>query len=100
MSIIIEKTYQFIDELNNSQLITDLKYYKAKTLANNHALALIKEYNETTADATKLALKKSLYQIPEYKRYMELYNELSLIIFQINKKYAALTNTKTCQTSK
>lgn len=96
MSIIIEKTYNFLDTLDNSKLITDLKFHKEKLLQNQHALSLIKEYNQTTSYKTKLSIKKKLYQIPEYTKYMELYNELSLIIFQINQRYAAFTNTKNC----
>lgn len=99
MSIIIEKTYQFIDELDRSSLIIELKQHKTKLLLNEKALSLIKEYNSTQDDSIKLEIKKKLYQIPEYQRYMELYNELSLIIFQINKKFSEYTNTKQCQNS-
>ena len=97
MSIIIEKTYQFIDELAQSSLISELKQHKAKLLSNEQALDLIQNYNSTQDDSIKLELKKTLYQIPEYQRYMELYNELSLIIFQINKKFSEYTNIKQCQ---
>lgn len=96
MSIIIEKTYNFLDTLDNSKLIIDLKYYKEKLLQDPHALSLIKQYNHTTNSKTKLFIKKKLYQIPEYIKYMELYNELALIIFQINQRYAVFTNTKNC----
>jgi len=100
MSIIIEKTYNFIDTLDNSKLIINLKHYKEKLLQNQEALLLIKQYNETTNSETKLSIKKTLYQIPEYVKYMELYNELSIIIFRINKKYAMFTNTKQCHQNK
>lgn len=96
MSIIIEKTYKLLDTLDNSKLIRDLKKYKQKLLQHPQALSLIKEYNQTTNLETKLTIKKVLYQIPEYTKYIELYNELSLIIFQINKKYQMFTNTKKC----
>jgi len=100
MSIIIEKTYQFIDKLDNSQLITALKYNKKKLLSNTTALNLIKKYNIAETNEEKLDLKKKLYQIDEYKKYMQLYNELSIIIFRINKKYLEYTNTKSCRCKK
>lgn len=96
MSIIIEKTYQFIDELDKSELITNIKLYKLRLLSNPKVLSLIKEYNSVTDYQRKISIKKKLYQIPEYERYMNLYNELSMLIFRINKKYVSFTNTKQC----
>lgn len=100
MSIIIEKTYQFLDELEQSTLIMELKQCKKQLLLNQFALDLIKQYNSTNDDSTKLTIKQSLYQNPNYQRYMELYNELAMIIFRINQKFSEYTNTKNCQSSK
>lgn len=96
MSIIIEKTYQFLDELDKTDLITNIKKYKAKLLLNSEVLKLIAEYNQTLDNEKKISIKKQLYEIPDYSNYMKLYNELAMIIFQINKKYSAFTNTKQC----
>lgn len=97
MSIIIEQTYKLIDELNESELIKQLKYYKQSLIANDEVLLLIKEINKCSDLDRKVELKIKLYQIADYQKYMELYNDLSLIIFQINNKYAQYTNTKKCQ---
>ena len=38
--------------------------------------------------------KKELYNNLDYKRYMECYNELSLIVLKIDKQYKKYTSTK------
>jgi len=97
MSIIIEQTYKLIDELNNSELIKQLRNYKQKLMGNEEILLLIKKINKCVDANEKIILRKKLYQIVDYQKYMELYNELALIVFQINKKYAQYTNTRKCQ---
>ena len=39
-------------------------------------------------------IKKELFSNDDYKEYMKLYNELSMIILRINSKYKEYTNTK------
>jgi len=97
MSIIIEKTYELIDNLENSKLVSDLVYYKNKLLLNEKAILLIKKINQTDNNKLKINYKKKLFLIDEYKKYIELYNELHMIIFKINRKYFEYTNTKECK---
>jgi len=94
MSEIIEKTYKLLDTLDNSELIKDLTYYKEKLLNNNEILSLIKDINNETNNENKISLKKQLYEYDDYKKYISSYNELSLIVLKINKKYKEYTNTK------
>ena len=94
MSEIIEKTYKILDTLDNSELIKNLTYYKEKLLSNKEVLSLVKKINKENNNKTKLTLKKKLYDIEEYKHYMDSYNELYYIVLKINKKYSEYTNTK------
>ena len=94
MSEIIEKTYKLLDTLDNSEVIKKITHYKNKINQDEAVLSLVKKYNNEENITKKLALKKELYNNDNYKNYMESYNELSLIILKINKKYKEYTNTK------
>ncbi|MBQ2872438.1 MAG: YlbF family regulator [Bacilli bacterium] len=94
MSEIIEKTYKLLDTLDKSDLVKNLTYYKSKLLSNNEVLSLVKRINKETNNEEKVKLKKDLYNINDYKHYMESYNELYYIVLKINKKYSEYTNTK------
>lgn len=94
MSEIIEKTYKLLDTLDNSEVIKKLTQYKEKLKQDEAVLSLVKQFNEEEDLTKKVELKKELYNNNDYKNYMDAYNELSLIILKINKKYAEYTNTK------
>lgn len=94
MSEIIEKTYKLLDTLDNSEVIKTLTQSKEKILQDDKVLSLIKQIQQEENPETKIKLRKELYKNNDYKKYMESYNELSLIIFKINHKYKEFTNTK------
>lgn len=94
MSEIIEKTYNLLDVLDNSELIKNLTYYKNKLSKNKEILSLVKLYNKETNPDKLINLKKELYKNEDYYNYQKYYNELYLIILKINKKYSEYTNTK------
>ena len=94
MSEIIEKTYNFLDALDNSELIKNLTEYKNKLLNNDEVLTLVKKINNEENPEIKIKLRKKIYSNHDYKKYMDAYNELNYIILKINKKYAEYTNTK------
>ena len=96
MSLIIEKTYELLDVLDNSELIKKLTLSKEKLLNNDKLLSLIKQYQEETSNEKKIMIKQELYNDKIYKDYIEAYNKLSLIILKINNKYKEYTNTQTC----
>ena len=87
MGIIIEETFKFIKELKNSELIKNLNKYKELSLDSREVLSLVDSYKKETDNSKKINIKRKLYNIDEYKNYMKYYNELSFIIFRINRKY-------------
>lgn len=94
MSEVIEKTYKLLDTLDNSSLIKNLTKYKNKLLKDKMILLKIEEIRKET-DAQKLILlRKELYENKDYRMYMKYYQELSLIVLKINKKYAEYTSTR------
>jgi len=94
MSEIITATYNFLDTLDNSDLIKNLTKCKQKILKNKQILSLINDIKQEK-DSNKLILKrKKIYENNDYKMYMKYYSELSLIILKINKKYTTYTKTK------
>lgn len=96
MSLIIEKTYELLDVLDNSELIKTLTISKEKLLKDKYLLSLIKQYQEETNNEKKIIIKKELYNNKTYKDYIDSYNELSYIVLKINNKYKEYTNTKSC----
>ncbi len=98
MNKIIEKTFELIDELDNSLLIKELFLYKNKAYSNDLVKKLINNYNNSL-DEEKYLIKKELYKNIDYNNYIKRYNELSLLIFKINNKYKAILNNKVCKNS-
>ena len=89
MNEIIENTFIFIDDLEKSDLIKELTECKEILSKDNKVLNLIKEYNNLEDTNILLNLKKELYQNHTYQRYMELYDELYMLVKSINKKYSS-----------
>lgn len=94
MDNIIASTYNFLDALDNSEMIKNLTISKKYLESNNYILSLVKEYNKELSPEDKLKIKKELYLNNYYKIYMDCYNELSFLILKINKQYKKYTNTK------
>ncbi len=94
MSEIINATYEFLDALDNSELINNLTKYKNKAMQNKDLLNKIKDArNETNSDLL-ITKRKEIYDNDDYKMYMKYYNELSLIVLKINNQYKKYTSTK------
>lgn len=93
MSDIIENTYKLLDALDNSDLIKNLTTAKRRLEQNPEILSLIKEYRKETDSNKLISIKQILYQDEDYRKYIESYNELLLIILRINKQYQKYTNT-------
>lgn len=94
MGEIIEATYKFLDNLDKTDLIKNLTYYKQKLEKNSNILSLVSRYNKESDLNKKILLKKKLFKNSDYQNYMLYYNKLSFIILTINKQYAKYTNTK------
>ena len=93
---IMNKTYELIDVLDSSSLIKELTYYKNKILNNKELCELIDKGNREDDKYVLMSIKKDLYKYIEYKKYMELYNELNFIIIDINSRYKSLFNDRSC----
>lgn len=94
MSDIVEATYNFLDTLDNSELIKNLTKYKNNLLNNKDILKEIANIKKEINNETIISKRKALFANNDYKMYMKYYNELSLIILKINKKYQKYTSTR------
>lgn len=96
MSEITIATYDFLDALDKSDTIKNLTKYKNKLLKNKFLLKDIKETQKEKDNKKLIAKRKEIYDNPDYQKYMEYYNELSMIIMRINKQYQKYTKEHTC----
>ncbi len=94
MSEIINKTYELLDTLDNSDLIKNLTKYKNRLLKNNELLQEIKNTKSLTDKDSLIEKRISIYGNTDYKLYMKYYNELSFIVLKINQKFKEYTNTR------
>ena len=94
MSEIINATYNFLDTLDNSDLIKNLTIYKNKLLQDKDILTKIDNLKKETDNFKIIELRKEIYNNKDYNEYIKNYNELSFIILKINKKYSEYTDTK------
>lgn len=96
MNDIIIKTYNFIDALDNSTIIKELLDSKKKLLSNQEVISLVDKFNHEE-DTTKLiSIKSKLFEIEEYKKYLDNYNKLSNYILKISNQYKKYTSTRVC----
>ncbi len=94
MSDIVEATYNFLDTLDDSELIKNLTKYKNNLLNNKVILKEISNLKKEMNNEIIISKRKELFDNYDYKMYMKYYNELSLIILKINKKYQEYTSTR------
>ena len=94
MSEIIAATYNFLDELDNSDIIKNITNYKNKLLDNKQLLSKITKVKEEHDNTIIISKRKEIFDNFDYKMYMKYYNELSLIILKINNQYKKYTTTK------
>lgn len=96
MNDIMKKTYEFIDVLEKSDLISDLEKYKSRIEENQELTELIKNGNNTEDKYLLLDIKRKLYKNDDYKGYMDKYNELMYIVMDINQRYNKLLGKGSC----
>lgn len=96
MNEIMEKTYDLIDELDASDIIKNITFYKTKIMDNDDIRELINKGNNTLDDYVIMDIKKRLYKYDEYKNYMDNYNKLMYIVMDINNRFNKLINNKNC----
>ena len=94
MQEIIDATYKFLDDLDNSYLIKNLIKYKENILNDKELLSKIAVTKKETNNNIIISNRKEIFDNYDYKMYMKYYNELSLIILKINNQYKRYTSTK------
>lgn len=96
MNEVIEKTYDLIDELDNSIIIKEILLYKKEITDNKEIQELLSRGNNLEDDYVLKSIKEKLYSYKEYKKYMENYTKLRYITMDINNKINSLINNKSC----
>lgn len=92
MHKVIEKTYELIDVMDNSDMVRNIKSSKKKLLLDRKFIRKIASVQEDMS----IDNKKKLYDNVYYKMYMDNYYELQLIILDINKRINGILGNKEC----
>ncbi len=92
MHKVIEKTYELIDVMDNSDMVRNIKSSKKKLLLDRKFIRKIASVQEDMS----IDNKKMLYDNVYYKMYMDNYYELQLIILDINKRINSILGNKEC----
>ena len=94
MHKIMEKTFELIDAMDESEMIKELEKYKRQVLENKEIQELLKVGNSTSIEYEQLEIKKKLYEYPEYRGYMKYYDELMFLVMEINSYLKKFTNSE------
>ena len=97
MNEIMKKTYELIDVLEESELISELGRCREIIVANKDLSELIRKGNATDDKYLLLDIKKKLYNNSDYSKYMDKYNELMYLVMDINYRYNMLLGKGSCQ---
>ena len=97
MNDIMKKTYELIDVMEESELISDIGSYREKISKNHDLNELIRKGNSTDDEYMLLDIKRRLYKNKDYKGYMDKYNELMYIVMDINYRYNKLLGKGSCR---
>lgn len=96
MNEIMKKTYELIDVMEESELISDIGRYREKIIANHDLSELVRKGNSTDDEYLLLDIKRRLYKNKDYKSYMDKYNELMYLVMDINYRYSKLLGKGSC----
>ena len=96
MHEVMKKTYELIDELDNSDLIKNISICKEKIENNSKIQELLKECRDTDDKYIILDIKNKLYKYEEYKEYMKEYNEIMFLVMNINSRYKKIIKNNSC----
>ena len=86
MNEIMEKTYDLIDELDASDIIKNITFYKTKIMDNDDIRELINKGNNTSDDYVIMDIK--LADTERHKKFTGVGNEAILSNFEFLKKSA------------
>ena len=90
----VDGALNFINELENSTLVKELKYYKDRVKDNKDIMDLLSIIHKEVDDNMLIYYRKKIYSYNDYKEYMTRYNELSMIVSSLNKMFNEFTNEK------
>jgi len=91
------KVNNFLDKLKDSALIKDYIIQKQKVLENKELLKLIEKFHNLDIYSEEYkCIKYELFQDSDYKKYLELENEIFYLILEINKELKTITRTRGC----
>lgn len=90
----VDGALNFINELENSTLVKELRYYKDKVKDNKDIMDLLSIIHKEVDDNMLIYYRKKIYSYNDYKEYMTRYNELSMIVSSLNKMFNEFTNEK------
>ena len=91
MNDIMNKTFELLDVLDNSDIIKNLSIYKNNIISNKDIQELISKGNNTSDKYLLMDIKRQLYKYDDYVQYMKYYNELMYVVMDINSRFKKIT---------
>lgn len=95
MHEVIEKTFELIDALENSEMIKKLVESKEKILEDRSLLQEIVEMKNLN-DNELIVRRKKLFQNEYYRTYLSCYNELNFFVRDFNVRMRKMLSQKGC----
>lgn len=96
MHKIIEKTYELIDTLDESNLMKELTKYKSKVLSNQFLLKEINKAKNSNDEYEIRLIRQNLLKNRNYNKYIKNLNELNFLILKINNKFNSYFSNRRC----
>lgn len=96
MHEIIEKTFELLDVIDDSEVMKKFLVYKEKLLGNEEILDLIKRGNEASSLSCLGEIKKEIYDNEDYRGYIDCYNKLYFLVYEMNSRFKELLDVKEC----
>ena len=96
MHDIIKKTYELIDNLEDSNLIKQLDIAKYNVYNNDRLMNLINKAKCSYNEEEIRKIRQILLKDKDYNTYMKCYNELNLIVLKINQRYNSYFENRSC----
>ena len=90
------KQENIIEEIENLEFIKEYKVLKEKLSKNNKYKELSFRLKNTTDKNEIIKIRKSIYEIDDYKKFMHLDVNIRLLVNQINKNISSILNNKKC----
>ena len=92
INIKLEELFTLLD---NSSLINDMKKLKKEIYDNSDLLSKINKIKILNKyDPSYIELKLDIYNYPCYRKYIELENQLNLLVFDFNSKLKKIVGDK------